>query len=41
MNRTIKEATAKCYHDETHDQFKQPIGDFVAAHNCGCRLKTQ
>ncbi|SJM34859.1 hypothetical protein BQ8482_530029 [Mesorhizobium delmotii] len=34
MNRTIKEATVKRYHYETHDN------DFVAAYNFGRRLKT-
>jgi hypothetical protein len=33
MNRTIKEATVKRYHYETHDQLRQHLTDFVAAYN--------
>src|SRR5450631_3464785 len=40
MNRTIKEATVKRYHYNTHDQLRQHLGDFVAAYNFGRRLKT-
>jgi transposase InsO family protein len=40
MNRTIKEATVKRYHYDTHDQLRKHLGDFVAAYNFGCRLKT-
>jgi len=40
MNRTIKEATVKRYHYDTHDQLRQHLGDFVAAYNFGRRLKT-
>lgn len=40
MNRTIKEATAKRYHYETHYQLRQLLGDFVAAYNFGRRSKT-
>ena len=40
MNRTIKEATVKRYHYESHDQLRQHLGDFVAAYNFGRRLKT-
>ncbi len=39
MNRTIKEATAKRYHYDSHDQLRQHLGDF-AAYNFGRRLKT-
>ena len=39
-NRTIKEATVKRYHYETHDQLPQHLGDFVAAYNFARRLKT-
>ncbi len=39
MNRTIKEATVKRYHYETHDQLRQHLGDFVAAYNFARRLK--
>jgi transposase InsO family protein len=40
MNRTIKEATVKRYHYESHDQLRQHLGDFVAAYNFGRRLNT-
>jgi transposase InsO family protein len=40
MNRTIKEATVKRYHYDSHDQLRQHLGDFVAAYNFARRLKT-
>ena len=40
MNRTIKDATVKRYHYDSHDQLRQHLGDFVAAYNFGRRLKT-
>ncbi len=40
MNRTIKDATVKRFHYETHDQFKTHLADFVAAYNFARRLKT-
>jgi transposase InsO family protein len=40
MNRTIKEATVKRYHYDSHDQLRQHLADFVAAYNFGRRLKT-
>ena len=40
MNRTIKEATVKRYHYDSHDQLRQHLGNFVAAYNFGRRLKT-
>ncbi|WP_084584701.1 IS481 family transposase, partial [Sphingomonas azotifigens] len=40
MNRTIKEATVKRYHYNSHDQLRQHLADFVAAYNFGRRLKT-
>ena len=40
MNRTIKEATVKRYHYETHDQLRQHLTDFVAAYNFARRLNT-
>lgn len=40
MNRTIKEATVKRYHYESHDQLRQHLGHFAAAYNFGRRLKT-
>ena len=40
MNRTIKYATIKRFHYDTHDQLRQHLDDFVAAYNFARRLKT-
>ena len=40
MNRTIKDATVKRYHYESHDQLVRHLADFVAAYNYARRLKT-
>lgn len=40
MNRTIKEATVKRYHYDSHDQLRSHLGDFVSAYNFARRLKT-
>ncbi|HEX8555480.1 MAG TPA: IS481 family transposase [Sphingomonas sp.] len=40
MNRTIKDATVKRYHYDSHDQLRQHLSDFVDAYNFGRRLKT-
>ena len=40
MNRTIKEATVKRYHYDSHEQLRQHLNNFVAAYNFGRRLKT-
>lgn len=40
MNRTIKEATVKRFHYQTHDQLRHHLADFVAAYNFAKRLKT-
>jgi transposase InsO family protein len=40
MNRTIKEATVKRYHYDSHQQFEAHLTDFVSAYNFGRRLKT-
>jgi transposase InsO family protein len=40
MNRTIKEATVKRYHYDSHRQFEAHLGDFINAYNYGRRLKT-
>ncbi|NPD68194.1 IS481 family transposase (plasmid) [Lichenicola cladoniae] len=40
MNRTLKEATVKRYHYESHDQLKSHLADFVTAYNFARRLKT-
>lgn len=40
MNRTIKEATVKRYHYETHNQLEIHLHDFIQAYNFARRLKT-
>jgi transposase InsO family protein len=40
INRTIKDATVKRYHYDSHQQLRRHLGDFVAAYNFGRRLKT-
>ncbi len=40
MNRTLKDATVKRYHYETHDQLREHLSAFVAAYNFAKRLKT-
>jgi transposase InsO family protein len=40
MNRTIKEATVKRFHYETHNELRAHLADFVAAYNFARRLKT-
>ena len=40
MNRTIKEATVKRYHYDSHSQFKRHLSDFITAYNFARRLKT-
>jgi len=40
MNRTLKEATVRRYHYETHDLLRHHLADFVTAYNFGRRLKT-
>ena len=40
MNRTIKEATVKRYHYDSHDQLRAHLADFIAAYNFARRLKT-
>ena len=40
MNRTIKEATVKRYHYDTHSQPETHVTDFIAAYNYARRLKT-
>lgn len=39
MNRTIKDATVKRFHYDSHDQLRRHLDDFVAAYNFGKRLK--
>ena len=40
MNRTIKEATVKRYHYDSHGQLKSHLANFVDAYNFARRLKT-
>tara|TARA_R110001599_G_scaffold283164_1_gene484985 strand:- start:3 stop:962 length:960 start_codon:yes stop_codon:yes gene_type:complete len=40
MNRTIKDATVKQYHYDSHDQLRGHIADFLDAYNFARRLKT-
>lgn len=40
MNRTIKDATVKRFHYDTHDQLERHLADFIDAYNFARRLKT-
>lgn len=40
MNRTIKEATVKLYHYDSHTQLAAHLHDFADAYNYGRRRKT-
>lgn len=40
MNRTIKDATVKRYHYDSHGQLEHHLQNFVSAYNFGRRLKT-
>ncbi len=40
MNRTVKDATVKRYHYESHEQLRAHLADFVSAYNFGRRQKT-
>lgn len=40
MNRTIKEATVRRFHYDSHSQLQQHLGQFIDAHNFARRLKT-
>lgn len=40
MNRTIKDATIKRYHYDSHDQLRSHLSDFLNAYNFARRLKT-
>jgi transposase InsO family protein len=40
MNRTIKDATVKRYHYDSHDQLRRHLSDFFDAYNYARRLKT-
>lgn len=40
MNRTIKDATVKRFHYDSHEQLRKHLQDFIDAYNFGRRLKT-
>jgi hypothetical protein len=40
MNRTIKEATGRTYHDDGHAQLREHLAAFLKAYNFAKRLKT-
>jgi hypothetical protein len=40
MNRTLKEATVRRYHYDSHDQLRDHLATFLAAYNFVKRLKT-
>jgi hypothetical protein len=40
MNRTIKKATVKRFHQDSHDQLRTHLADFMAAYNFARQLKT-
>ncbi len=40
MNRTIKGATVKRFHYESHEQLQTHLADFMAAYNFSRPLKT-
>jgi transposase InsO family protein len=40
MNRTLKEATVRRYHYDSHDQLRQHLAAFLDAYNFAKRLKT-
>ncbi len=40
MNHTIKEATVKRFHYDSHDQLRTHLGNFMAACNFARRLRT-
>src|SRR5829696_4940816 len=40
MNRTLKDATVRRYHDDSHDQLRAHLSDFVTADTFARRLKT-
>ncbi len=40
MNRTIKAATARCGHDDSHDPLRSHLADFPDVCNAARKLKT-
>ena len=41
MNRTIKDATVRAFHYETHDQLRDHLAAFIGAYNFAKRLKSR
>ncbi|WP_408869995.1 hypothetical protein [Elioraea sp.] len=39
MNHTIRDATAKRFRCDSHDQLRRQLDDFIAAYNSGKHLK--
>ena len=40
MNRTIKEATVRRFHYDSHDDLRDHLNNFITAYNFARRLKT-
>jgi hypothetical protein len=40
MSHTLKKATVRRYHHDSHDQFRQPLAAFLDADNFAKRFKT-
>lgn len=40
MNRTIKDATVRRFHYDSHSQLQQHLGQFIDAYDFAKRLKT-
>ncbi|MEM9429180.1 MAG: integrase core domain-containing protein, partial [Pseudomonadota bacterium] len=40
MNRTLKDATVKRSHSDSHDELRSHLADFLDAHSFARRLKT-
>jgi hypothetical protein len=40
MNRTLKEATVRAFHDASTEELKRHLQAFLLAYNCARRLKT-
>lgn len=40
MNRTLKDATVKRYHYDSHDQLREHLAAFLDAYNFARRLRT-
>jgi hypothetical protein len=41
MNRSLKEATVRRYHYDTHRQLEEHLAAFLGAYNFAKRLKTE